>query len=88
MYEIRRVYIPLQDEMIFVWSAGAKVLHFDLQNGNPVLWYMEDPTAAPSKEYKFYLRGTGHKIDPHGKTYIGSVVGYKGGFVWHLFKEN
>jgi hypothetical protein len=87
MYEIRKVYIPLQDEAVFVWSEGAAVLHFALQNGNPTLWYMEDPTKAPSREYKFYMRGTGHKIDPAGKKYIGTVTGHQGIFVWHLFME-
>jgi hypothetical protein len=80
--------IPIKDEFSMMLPANAKILCFGLQNDQPTIWYLDDSIKVPSKEFKFHLRGTGHEIDPHGLTYIGTVVGHRGWAVWHLFKEN
>jgi hypothetical protein len=69
------------DYPIIEMPAGAKPLHFGLQDGVPTLWALVNP-GEPSKRHAFRFAGTGHLIEEDW-PYIGSC--FHGPFVWHLF---
>ena len=64
---------------------GAEVVHFDMQEGKPMLWVLVE-TPARLEERVFHIVGTGHWL-PEGQalTYIGTTMDPP--FVWHLFAE-
>lgn len=65
---------------------GAKVVAFglDLVTSDPVLW-VEVDDDAPKAIRRFRLAGTGHPIEPDLR-FIGSAIGHRGRFVWHLYE--
>lgn len=67
--------------------VGAKILHFDIQSGEPRIWALVDPTAEKEIR-KFRFTGTGHAItDPDSELdFIGTVMSRDGALVWHLFE--
>jgi len=64
------------------------VLKVDVSPNPPYqacLWALVDPDA-PKKDYRIWIRGTGHDIDPElldNSVHIGTW--FNGPFVWHAF---
>ena len=65
---------------------GSVIRHFALQNDIPTLW-VEVDSSAELVPRNFIIVGTGHTFENTSLTYIGTVVGHEGVFVWHLFQE-
>jgi hypothetical protein len=63
----------------------AKILAFQLQNGEPVLWALVDTDTVGAMRH-FAIRGTGTPMNDWRSTdtYIGTVQIPP--FVWHLFE--
>jgi hypothetical protein len=74
--------IDLTDAPIVQMPAGARVLHFGVQDEQLTLWALVTP-SAPLNHHRFRLAGTGHPIEEDGLTYVGTC--FQGPFVWHLF---
>lgn len=64
--------------------AGARVIHFDMQNREPTMWVLVD-TDAPLEERPFLIAGTGHAL-PDDVRHVGSCIDHGLGLVWHLFE--
>ena len=64
---------------------GAKILAFQLQNGEPVIWALVDKDTVVDMRH-FAIRGTGENMNDWRSTdtYIGTVQ--MPPFVWHLFE--
>ena len=62
---------------------GAKIVHVDVQRGEPQMWVLVESTAE--KELRtFVVHGTGHPIPEYHK-YVGTYQ--EAPFVWHIFEE-
>jgi hypothetical protein len=87
-YIIWKYDIPISDEcIIHLMPFDAKILSFQLQNGEPQLWVLVDSTK-PMKSRVFRGYGTGHEIEnAENLVYIGTVIMLNGKFVYHLFEE-
>ena len=73
-----------------VWMPGdAKILHVDEQNGLLFVWAIVN-TSNHFKNRKFFVRGTGQKIEDdmrgiqNSARYINTVQ-MSNGLVWHVF---
>lgn len=62
--------------------ADHKILSIQSQGGTLTAWVIVDPQSQ-KVEKKIYVYGTGHPINPEGKTFISTVQ--MGGLVWHVF---
>jgi hypothetical protein len=60
---------------------------FQVQNEIPCIWMLVDP-KKPLKNYRFYLFGTGHEINPIKivEKPLGTVQLDDGSIVIHLFR--
>jgi len=67
MRKIFKYQIPIQDEFELELPVGARILSFQIQYEEPVIWAIVDPDAEKEKRY-FNLYGTGHlmKEYPNG----------------------
>lgn len=67
--------------------VGAKILHFDIQYGDPRIWVLVDPTAEKEIR-KFRFAGTGHPITESDSEldFVGTVMMRNGTLAWHLFE--
>ena len=65
---------------------GGKILHFGLQADLPTIWVEVEPDAETVLR-NFIIYGTGRLFEAVGLTYIGTVVGHLGQYVWHLYEE-
>ena len=86
---ILKYYIPLPGIDIYI-PLLSKVLSFQMQNGQPVLWVLADDNVTEDQKYLVHFRyiGTGQEVSKemlNGK-YIGTIQ--DGMFVWHLFEVN
>lgn len=75
--------VDLVGEPMVQMPAGAEVLHFGIQDGQPMLWALVTPSAPPNYR-RFPLAGTGHRIEEEGLSYLGTC--FQGPFVWHLLE--
>ncbi len=66
--------------------SGAKILAFQAQIGNPMLWVLVDPEHTHKETRHFAIRGTGTPMNDWRSTdkYIGTIQIPP--FVWHLFE--
>ena len=64
--------------------VGAEILTVQMQNGEPQMWAIVDPTAR-THHRNFHVVGTGHEV-PERATYIGTYQQPELGLVWHLFE--
>lgn len=62
--------------------AGAAIVHFALQGGEPTVWAQVDSDEAPEVR-RFRIFGTGHPL-PRGSRHVGTYG--DGPFVWHVFE--
>ncbi len=65
---------------------GAKVVHFDMQQGQPTMWVLVD-TEANLEPRAFLVAGTGHPIGNDDARHVGSCIDRDLSLVWHLFEE-
>jgi hypothetical protein len=73
-----------EDEQFVQMQPNPHILCVQEQNGVITVWAEVDELIPPTSR-KFYIYGTGLRIDTKGKTYIGTVQ--RNGFVWHIFTE-
>lgn len=75
-------------------QAGAIFLHLDLQNHNPVVYFLVETQRQVMTKVKFAVVGTGHSTDHLRGAYVGSVqdvrpaLGIVDSLVWHVFVED
>ena len=85
MRQVWKYRIPPQDHQTLSVPKGSQFLHFALQDDQPNLWFLVDPsTDMETRELR--LAGTGQNIWEENLTYVGTAVGHMGQFVWHLFE--
>lgn len=64
-------------------SASAEVLHVEMQQGAPTLWFI-DTLNQPQVDRRFLTIWTGHKFNVDGLTHVGTAVGER--LVSHIFE--
>ncbi len=78
--------IPLVDDFKIAMPLGAKILSFQEQQGQMMIWAAVCPNSS-LEDRIFKLVGTGEEIDMGPvKKHIGTVQQLKGSLVWHLFE--
>jgi len=89
MKKVFKYTLAFTDYVELELPVGAKILHFDIQHGDPRIWALVDPTHTVEREIrKFRLAGTGHPITELDSElkFIGTVMMQGGTLVWHLFE--
>ena len=79
--DIRMLSLPFENE----GDAVKNILHIDIQNSRPYMWYNTD-TNKEEKEFALIAVGTGHKWNDdivNINNYIGTVT--IGLYVFHYF---
>lgn len=87
MRTIFKYSIPIKDYLYIKMPKGAKILSFQIQMGEPVIWALVNPNEE-CEERNFCIKGTGHPIqydDFDENIFIGTIQ--SGALVWHLFEE-
>lgn len=78
--------IPLDEEFTLQLPVGARILSFQVQDGQPMIWALVN-VHAPFESRQFLLCGTGHKINEDRiQSYIGTIQLLEGKLVFHLFE--
>jgi len=87
MKTIYKFSVPIKDKFELMIPRGAKILTFQAQNNEPMIWVLVNPKNELSKR-EFAIRGTGQPImsDDDEDVYIGTIQ-TEMGLVWHLFEE-
>jgi len=84
MHTIWKFPLTITDEFDMVLPEGATFLSAQLQNNEPMAWFLLDP-AAPMVTTPFRIAGTGHPVPDHDRLrYLTTFQ--KDGLVWHLFR--
>lgn len=84
MRAVWKYEVPVEDRFAVLMPEGATVLTVQLQVGQPCLWCLVDPHAAPVQR-EFVVRGTGHPFQETSQgRYVGTVQ--MGALVWHYFE--
>ena len=84
---IWKYHVPVGTQKLQIPKGGI-IRYYGLQDDEPYLWIEVDPKEAPEQR-TFSVYGTGHNIrqtDYH-LTYIGTIIGHRGKFVWHLYER-
>lgn len=86
MLTVFKYPVLMCNESTIDMPEGAKLLSFQSQYGEPVLWALVDPTK-PNRARHFRLAGTGHPIDElRTLHYVGTAQFSDGALVFHLFE--
>jgi hypothetical protein len=87
MLTIHKVKLSAEDHTTAWLPNGSKIVSFQMQDDNPTIWYLCDPSAEREPR-KFRLAGTGHPIKERvGQfTYIGTAMSFNHRLVLHLFE--
>ena len=83
MKAIWKFKLELKDDQLIFMPVGAKIISYQSQNRQLVIWAMVDMHEL-TEPRKFRLIGTGQPFDEFGGSYIGSAQ--NNGFVWHLYE--
>lgn len=83
MKKVFKYILEVSDIISVSMPAGAKPLHFDMQNGQLCLWALVTP-ANPEQFYQFRMAGTGHPIDTCGE-FINTLILHDRALVFHFF---
>jgi hypothetical protein len=76
---------PVSEQNVAM-PACAKILSVGLQDGNICLWAMVTPSNGDeNRTIVTYL--TGETLPVYPGTFIGTVVGYRGGLVLHVYDK-
>lgn len=79
------------DEVDIELPGGAEILAVQVQQGQPCLWALVDP-SEPLKAVRFRIYGTGHPIPTYGAMdhiygkYVGTYQMRDGHLVFHMFR--
>lgn len=66
----------------FTTHINFKILHFDVQHGEPCMWIQVD-TRLRKEERTIQLFGTGADIGFDEQKHVGTVL--MGAYVWHFY---
>ena len=78
--------LEITDEQFVSMPSGARLLHVDVQHGEPQVWAHVQPSAQ-SRNRKLRVYGTGHPIESDRGAYVGTFQVHGGVLVFHLFDE-
>lgn len=81
---IYKYSVPMEDEFEIKMPEHSKILSFQVQNEQPMLWALVDPDT-PTVLKQFHIFGTGNPIKAWIGNYIGTIQLH--GYVWHLFED-
>ena len=70
----------------YEWPQGAEIVHAEMQNGRPRVWFLCDPDA-PKEARNFHLVPTGGPIENPHLTHRASFLLFGGQIVAHLFED-
>jgi hypothetical protein len=80
---IWKYQVNIEGEVSIYLPTDHKILSIQEQDGYMTAWAMVDP-KSPKIEKTLYVYGTGHPVNPTGKTFISTVQ--VNGLVWHVFE--
>jgi hypothetical protein len=85
MNTIHKFKIEIVDEQVIEIDPFAKILSFQVQNGEAFIWALVNSNNV-KVPYRFAIVGTGNPFiyDKSDARFIGTVQ--LNGFVWHLFQ--
>jgi hypothetical protein len=84
--KIFKYEVPLFENFELEMPIDSKILSFQSQNGNLVLWAAVYQNSSLETRV-FKLLGTGSDIDmDYVISFIGTVQQLNGNLVWHLFE--
>jgi hypothetical protein len=76
--------LPVDDCFFVTMPVGARLLSVQMQDGQPCLWALVDPTAAKiGRLLRVY--GTGSPISGDPGAFVGTFQMHGGALVFHLF---
>lgn len=86
MKTVYKYTFQILDDFEILIPTGARILHVDVQRGQPCIWALVDPNAVDEVR-KFHLAGTGHPIYDKVFEYrhVGTFMMENGALVFHLF---
>ena len=76
----------IREEFDIGMPEGAKILHVELQGGEPHMWALVNPLSRREMR-RFYVFGTGHTIHEKAGAHIGTLVFPGVDLVFHVFEE-
>lgn len=76
--------LKVSDEQTILLPKGAQMLTVQIQNGQPCLWVLIDPSNLPESR-KVFIRGTAQDVTGLGR-YISTFQIYGGDLVFHVFE--
>ncbi len=85
MKRIHKYSFSIEPPTTVVLRVGAEVLRASVQNGNPTMWALIDPAAAP-ETWTFDVYATGDDIDDlvDSVSYVDTIF-LPNGEVYHVF---
>lgn len=91
METIYKYQLKVENRQVIEMPAEATPLTIQIQEGNPCLWALVDPSVAIKQERTFLTFGTGHPIASSASlVYIATYQHYQqlnGRLVCHVFEE-
>jgi hypothetical protein len=85
MITIFKYPVQMTEDFTVRLPAGAKVIHVDVQRGQPQMWVRVD-TDQPERHQAFGVFGTGHDMSKHpvaAAPHLGTFM--LENLVFHLF---
>lgn len=86
MKKVFKYPLSIVDLQTVTLPIGAKILCIKLQNEEPCLWALVDPSLDEKETVNIRCAGTGHPIDEEIEEYIDTVILMNGRLVFHFFK--
>lgn len=80
--------LPVADDVSIGLPAGARPLSVQVQDGQPCLWALVDP-SNPIEPRRFRIAGTGHPLWPDdldSLIHISTFQLHDGALVFHVFE--
>lgn len=65
-------------------SPSAEVLHVEIQQGAPTIWFIDTPDHPQQVDRRFLTIWTGRKFNVDGLTHVGTAVGER--LISHIFE--
>ena len=85
--KVLKYELPMNDFVEVDIPAGAQVVSVQSQGDGLYIWALVDPLEEITTRRIFRIAGTGHPItDPEKLRFIGTVLMYRGGLVFHVFE--
>ena len=88
MQTIWKFELTTTDEQTIEIPLGAEFLTVQVQNNNPCIWALVDP-SQPTEKRHIEIYGTGHRIHTDigvERKYIGTYQLNGGSLVFHVFE--